>query len=168
MDADPSRMHGTSIRFDPVLAQRAKVPHIILFLVGTMLLPAAALALFGAYMLGLGRHSSPEERATFLLAAGTASLGVLAWVALGLLFFKRASPVWQLVCWSVVALFGLCCVPSSAYWLWRSHGEDPMWLPAILITALIAGTGSAIQGILSIRWALRSIRQTTRDTAVVV
>lgn len=133
----------------PTLWRASKVAHITLVSLGSlMLLPAGLvmLALANAFFM-FGRGSIPSEVWLPLISAvGSTCLGVLAWAALSLLFFKRNDARWQRVCWGFCAAFGIVATPCIVGWIVWMSGEglpsDAAWVYLIFLGMLATAIAS--------------------------
>ncbi|MEI7928547.1 MAG: hypothetical protein WCH40_08355, partial [Verrucomicrobiales bacterium] len=127
---------------DAELVRRTKVFHIILFVLGTLLmLPGAVVSYFAAMLMDMGGFPGFGEKAIanpiYCAIAGTGT-GVLAWVMLGLLFFKRADPRWHVVVWPSLILFSVVAGFGCFVWLTMHEVADTTLIVAVLWTVVIA------------------------------
>ncbi len=139
----------------PTLWRASKVAHITLVSLGSlMLLPAGLvmLALVQFFLIfgsgGMGGTSGMPGGAVFAMisAVGSTCLGVLAWAALSLLFFKRNDARWQRVCWGFCAAFGIVATPCIVGWMVWMSGEglpsDAAWVYLIFLGMLATAIAS--------------------------
>jgi len=148
---------------DAELARRTKVTHIVLFVLGTLLmLPGAFVAYFALILTGMGGFPGFGEKAianpVHCAIAGTGT-GVIAWVMLGLLFFKRADPRWHLVVWPSVMLFSVVSGVGCFVWLTMGEGADVSVINSVLWTVLIAALLCLVIGIRNLDLAVKSRRK---------
>jgi len=146
---------------DAELARRTKVTHIVLFVLGTLLmLPGAFVAYFALILMGMGGFPGFGEKAIAnpvhcaIAATGT---GVLAWVMLGLLFFKRADPRWHVVVWPSLVLFSV--VAGFSCFVWLEMGEIAPLITVVIWTVVIAALLCVAIGIRNLDLAVKSRRK---------
>lgn len=144
-------------RLDPYLAHLTGKSHFGLLAIGTFLMISVGIMLLiFALVLPFPRFSQVSQIATgdvFILGSALACLtGVLAWVALGLLLFKRSDPFWHLACWPVVGLFGIITVPYAVLWLMQA----PV---AFLFPVFAGGIGSLYFSVQNVQRAWTSLKR---------
>ena len=140
----------------PSLWRASKVAHITLVSLGTvMLIPAAyvmiALVVVISFNGGFpGSGVGNEEMLLLITAVGSTSIGVLAWCALSLLFFKRNDARWQRICWAMTAVFGVVASPCIIGWIvWLSDRGLPgeaWWVYLIFIAMLGVAVACLVVG----------------------
>jgi hypothetical protein len=148
------------IQLDPMLWKKTRVTHLVLFTLGSLLLfPSALVAYFSMMLMrhgGIG-HTGTLINPIHAAIAGT-GCGVLAWSALGLLFFKRADPGFHLVAWSSVILFSL--VAGSGCYVWLTMGGgDLEWITVTLWVVVAACLFGLVAGVRNLMLALNSRRR---------
>lgn len=125
---------------DPSLGRATRVGHIVLFVLGTPLLVPAFFVLSLAVTSSFLSHNA-DALALPLIAIGGSATGILAWTALGLLFFKPADRAWHRLCWGTVALFGAVAGLGSILWL-AAPEPSPDIIQFILIAVLFTSVAS--------------------------
>jgi len=148
------------IQLDPMLWKKTRVTHLVLFTLGSLLLVPSALVAYCSVLLmqhgGIG-HAGTLVDPIHAAIAGT-GCGVLAWSALGLLFFKRADPGFHLVAWLGVILFSL--VAGFGCYVWLTMGEgDLEWITVTLWVVVAACLLGLVAGVRNLRLALKSRRR---------
>lgn len=157
-------MNGNYPMFlDAELARLTKVSQIVLFVLGTLLMPCGlVVAYLGLLYMEMGgmRGFGGDDLANpvYCALAGTGS-GVLAWVMLGLLFFKRADPRWHVVVWPSLILFSLVAGFGCFVWLGRESMADVVWIAAVLWTVVIASVLCLVIGCRNLGLAFESRRR---------
>ncbi|OYU98691.1 MAG: hypothetical protein CFE26_27155 [Verrucomicrobiales bacterium VVV1] len=157
-------MNGNYPMFlDAELVRRTKVSHIVIFVLGTLLMPCglvvAYLGLLYMQMSGLrGFGGEALANPVYCAIAGTGS-GVFAWVMLGLLFFKRADPRWHVVVWPSLILFSLVAGFGCFVWLTEENMADVGWISAVLWTVVLASVLCLVIGIRNLGLAVKSRRK---------
>ena len=157
-------MNGNYPMFlDAELVRRTKVSHIVLFVLGTLLMPCGAVvAYLGLTYMEMGglRGFGCEAFANpvYCALAGTGS-GVLAWVMLGLLFFKRADPRWHVVVWPSLILFSVVAGFGCFVWLTMHEVADTTLIVAVLWTVVIASVLCLVIGCRNLSLAFKSRRK---------
>lgn len=119
----------TATPFDhlrPSLWRASKIVHIVLVSLGTiMLVPAAyvmialgiAMTYFGGFPSGSTSGMPTEAVIALITAVASSGVGVIAWCALSILFFKRNDARWQRICWGICAAFGVVSSPCIVLWI---------------------------------------------------
>lgn len=156
--------HLPLAHFDETLWFLSRNVHKTLFVIGTLLMvPGVAISYLAAFVL-THNHGNPGPTAAILATFAATSLGGFAWVALGLLFFKRADLRWQRVCWSICSAFGWVTIPSLIgvmVYLMKDAGPlgDEGAL-ILLLAVIIFGTAlaAAVHGTQYARLASKMIR----------
>ncbi len=157
-------MNGNYPMFlDAELVRRTKVSHIVLFVFGTLLLlPGALVSYFTVILMSMGGFPGFGEKAianpVHCAIAGTGT-GVIAWVMLGLLFFKRADPRWHVVVWPSLVLFSVVAGFSCFVWLTMGEVADVPLIAGVLWTVVIAAVLCLIIGIRNLDLAVKSRRK---------
>lgn len=141
---------------EPGLWIASKRAHITLFTIGSLLVapalyPFVVLAVVSASGYGFGPSDLDTEGGLMLISFALSSCaGILAWTALGILFFKRADARWQRACWRVTAVFGWISTACTIGWLIFALNElfphsNYGWpeFTAIAILLLVLGTSMA-------------------------
>ncbi len=154
---------------DDSLWRETKSFHTTMFSIGTLLvLPGIGIS----YLAGIGLsqgQGDPHLIAAALATLVSTTLGGFAWVALGLLFFKRADLLWQRACWCICSTFGWVTLPSLiGVLIYLMNDAAPMGDETILFFALVAlifGTAlaAAVHGMHHARRAAEAIRASSAD-----
>ncbi|BCX49756.1 hypothetical protein HAHE_36640 [Haloferula helveola] len=157
----------------PELWERSKVAHITLVSIGTLLLLPAAYVFFGMFIFitfvgGMGGSSwgGMDAETIFLMisAVGSAGFGVLAWSALGFLFFKRNDARWQRACWIFSAIFGGFTTPCAIGWLiyignQSPSGEEIVWVLLVFLIFLAVALSTLVLGMRYARAAHGALKE---------
>jgi MFS family permease len=103
-------------------------------------------------LFGGGFGGPPDEVfLPMITAVGSTCLGVLAWAALSMLFFKRNDARWQRICWAFCAVFGLVAAPCLVGWIvWMADEGLPSeaaWVYLIFLAMLGVAITCLIFGI---------------------
>lgn len=123
---------------DQNLWLKTRVVHWVLFFLGCLLMiPAGLVFLYAGAAIWEGRPQLVDDR-VWTAMAGSAS-GVFAWIALGLLFFKRTDPRWHVAAWSTVMVFALVGGLSCVYFTW-SHPFMLSFVGPIFLICLVSGS----------------------------
>lgn len=156
-------MNGTfPTQLDPSLWKKTKLTHLVLFILGSLLmLPSVLVAYFCLLLMGpagsSGFGGSSMVDPIHAAIAGT-GCGVLAWSALGLLFFKRTDPRFHLASWSTVILFSV--VAGYGTFVWLTLGEGDMhWITWTLWAVVFSSVTGFIAGFRNLLLAWKSLER---------
>jgi hypothetical protein len=153
----------------PSLWRRSKVAHIVLFSLGSLMLLPACGVMIAFYQMqqyfgssGLAGMKDLEAFAFFSMI-GSSCLGIVAWAAMGLLFFKRTDARWQRICWRCCSIFGWVATPSLIVMFVFAIDEglpsEAWWLFLILAAMLATSFAAGVFGQLFSRSARLSLKQ---------
>ena len=137
---------------EPELWERSRTLHIVLFVLGTLMLAPAALAVWGAWMMLEFEAANDTSGVLAVITATLGSgLGVFAWTAMGLLLMKRHDARWQRVCWNICAAFGGFNSLACLGWiiaLVAENGPDAliMLMIALMLASIVALAGGIHHG----------------------